>query len=115
MSLWVLQQGILEKYGVELIGAKLPSINKAEDRELFKVAMEKIGLKTPQSGTATNMQEAMEVCSSAHPSPAASPLRVCSPLSLVMDYGCAFANLLRATFSTDTRPPSTVAFCASVF
>eukprot|EP00884_Botryococcus_braunii_P009542 jgi/Botrbrau1/1858/Bobra.146_1s0047.1 len=55
------EQGILDKYGVELIGAKLPSINKAEDRELFKVAMDKIGLKTPQSGTATNLEEAMEV------------------------------------------------------
>ena len=39
--------GILDKYNVELIGAKLPSINKAEDRELFKQAMAKIGLKTP--------------------------------------------------------------------
>ena len=34
----LLQQGILEKYNVELIGAKLPSIDKAEDRELFKQA-----------------------------------------------------------------------------
>lgn len=32
----IVQQGILEKYNVELIGAKLPSIDKAEDRELFK-------------------------------------------------------------------------------
>ena len=46
------QAGILEKYGVELIGAKLPSIDRAEDRLLFKNAMTKIGLKTPTSGTA---------------------------------------------------------------
>lgn len=39
--------GILDKYGVELIGAKLPSIDRAEDRELFKQAMKRIGLKTP--------------------------------------------------------------------
>ena len=40
-----LQSGILDKYGVELIGAKLPSIDRAEDRELFKQAMARIGLK----------------------------------------------------------------------
>ncbi len=56
-----LQSGILDKYGVELIGAKLPSINKAEDRELFKQAMVKIGLKTPPSGTISNWTEALEV------------------------------------------------------
>eukprot|EP00983_Pelagomonas_calceolata_P028083 881020-Pelagomonas_calceolata.AAC.4 len=38
--------GILEKYGVELIGAKLPSIDRAEDRELFKLAMGRIGLSS---------------------------------------------------------------------
>jgi carbamoylphosphate synthase large subunit len=38
---------MLDKYGVELIGAKLPSIDRAEDRELFKQAMQRIGLKTP--------------------------------------------------------------------
>ncbi len=38
------QSGILDKYGVELIGAKLPSIDRAEDRELFKQAMGRIGL-----------------------------------------------------------------------
>lgn len=56
-----LQNGILDKYNVELIGAKLPSINKAEDRELFKQAMVKIGLKTPVSGTISNWNEAVEV------------------------------------------------------
>ena len=57
----LLQQGILDKYGVELIGAKLPSINKAEDRELFKVAMKDIGLKTPTSGTAETWEQALEI------------------------------------------------------
>lgn len=55
------QQGILDKYGVELIGAKLPSINKAEDRELFKCAMKDIGLKTPPSGTAETWEQALEI------------------------------------------------------
>jgi carbamoyl-phosphate synthase large subunit len=56
-----LQQGILDKYGVELIGAKLPSINKAEDRELFKNAMADIGLKTPPSGIAETMDDALRI------------------------------------------------------
>ena len=55
------ESGVLAKYGVELIGAKLPSIDKAEDRELFKVAMQAIGLSTPQSGTATSLEEARQV------------------------------------------------------
>ena len=54
------QAGILDKYGCELIGAKLPSINRAEDRQLFRDAMTEIGLATPQSGTATNMDEAFQ-------------------------------------------------------
>ena len=43
------EAGVLEKYGVELIGAKIDAIKKAEDRLLFKDAMRKIGLETPQS------------------------------------------------------------------
>ena len=46
---------------MELIGAKLPSINKAEDRELFKQAMKKIGLKTPPSGTVETWEDALKV------------------------------------------------------
>lgn len=57
----VAEMGILDKFGVELIGAKLPAIKKAEDRTLFKQAMEKIGLSVPRSGLAHNQQEAMEV------------------------------------------------------
>jgi carbamoyl-phosphate synthase large subunit len=57
----VAEAGVLEKYGVELIGAKLPAIKKAEDRTLFKQAMEKIGLEVPRSGLAHNREEAMEV------------------------------------------------------
>ena len=57
----VAEAGILEKFGVELIGAKLPAIKKAEDRTLFKAAMEKIGLAVPNSGLAHNHAEVMEV------------------------------------------------------
>ena len=55
------REGILEKYGVELIGAKPDVIDKAEDRQRFKEAMEKIGLESARSGIAYNMAEAMAV------------------------------------------------------
>lgn len=55
------EAGILEHYGVELIGAKVEAIKKAEDRELFKEAMLKIGLEVPRSGVAHSLKEAMEV------------------------------------------------------
>jgi carbamoyl-phosphate synthase large subunit len=53
--------GILEKYGVELIGATLPAIQKAEDRAEFKEAMERIGLDLPKSGYAHSLHEALQV------------------------------------------------------
>ena len=43
------RSGVLKKFGVEMIGARAPAIDKAEDRELFRKAMEKIGLETPRS------------------------------------------------------------------
>jgi carbamoyl-phosphate synthase large subunit len=49
LSVELAEKGILDKYGVELIGAKLEAIKKAEDRELFKEAMKKIGLEVPKS------------------------------------------------------------------
>ena len=52
--------GILDKYNVQLIGASVDAINKAEDRDLFKQAMEKIGLDMPHSAIAHNMEEARE-------------------------------------------------------
>ncbi|PKI65530.1 hypothetical protein CRG98_014030 [Punica granatum] len=55
------ESGILDKYGVELIGAKLDAIKKAEDRDLFKRAMKNIGLKTPPSGIGTTMEECIEI------------------------------------------------------
>ena len=53
--------GILDKYGVELIGAKLPAINKAEDRAEFKEAMQRIGLDLPKSGYAHSVAEAQRI------------------------------------------------------
>ncbi|MEB3881982.1 carbamoyl-phosphate synthase large subunit [Lyngbya sp. CCY1209] len=55
------KNGVLDKYGVELIGAKLEAIEKAEDRLLFKQAMEKIGVKCCPSGIVSNMNEAMAI------------------------------------------------------
>lgn len=55
------REGILEKYGVELIGAKPDVIDKAEDRQRFKEAMEKIGLESARSGIAYSMAEALKV------------------------------------------------------
>jgi carbamoyl-phosphate synthase large subunit len=57
----VAENGVLAKYGVELIGAKLPAIKMAEDRTLFKEAMGRIGLAVPRSGLAHNQAEAMEI------------------------------------------------------
>ena len=54
----VAESGILEKLGVEMLGASLPVIQKAEDREQFRNAMEKIGLKVPDNFIARNMDEA---------------------------------------------------------
>ena len=52
------KQGILNNYGVELIGAKAEAIDKAEDRELFREAMRKIGLETPRSSLVNSRDEA---------------------------------------------------------
>jgi carbamoyl-phosphate synthase large subunit len=53
------ENGVLNRYGVELIGAKLAAIKKAEDRELFKDAMNRIGLNVPESFYAHSKAEAM--------------------------------------------------------
>ncbi|WP_448228618.1 carbamoyl-phosphate synthase large subunit [Pseudoxanthomonas mexicana] len=53
--------GVLEKYGVELIGAKRDAIRMAEDRELFRVAMQEIGLECPKAAVAHTLEEALEI------------------------------------------------------
>jgi carbamoyl-phosphate synthase large subunit len=55
------ENGALEKYGVELIGAKLDAIKKAEDRELFKATMDKAGLQTPRGGFVRSLEEARKL------------------------------------------------------
>jgi carbamoyl-phosphate synthase large subunit len=55
------EDGTLDRFGVELIGAKIPAIRKAEDRELFKRAIESIGLTLPRSGYARTIDEAKSI------------------------------------------------------
>ncbi|MEI7437236.1 MAG: carbamoyl-phosphate synthase large subunit [bacterium] len=59
IELW--DKGILQRYGVEMIGASAEAIRKAEDRQLFKQAMLKIGLEVPVSGAAHTLEEAHRV------------------------------------------------------
>ncbi len=56
----VADEGILDRYGVEMLGADRDVIHKAEDRELFRAAMEKIGLRIPRSAIVRSMAEARE-------------------------------------------------------
>ncbi len=53
--------GTLDKYNVELIGAKLPAIEVAEDRAKFKALMDSIGLQSPESQTASNIEQARDI------------------------------------------------------
>ncbi|WP_018692937.1 carbamoyl-phosphate synthase large subunit [Algicola sagamiensis] len=55
------KHGVLEKFGVEMIGATADAIDKAEDRERFDKAMKSIGLETPRAETAHSMDEALDV------------------------------------------------------
>lgn len=55
------KHGVLEKYGVEMIGAKKEAIDKAEDRNLFRKAMLKIGLNMPQAAIAHNLEDAFAI------------------------------------------------------
>ena len=55
------EDGTLNSYGVELIGAKLEAIHRAEDRELFKKTIESIGLEMPRGGFAHSKEEAFEI------------------------------------------------------
>ncbi|MDX9875346.1 MAG: carbamoyl-phosphate synthase large subunit, partial [Spongiibacteraceae bacterium] len=55
------RHGVLEKFGVEMIGATKEAIDKAEDRQLFRQAMERIGLESPRAAIAHSMEEALQV------------------------------------------------------
>ncbi|MBW4576707.1 MAG: carbamoyl-phosphate synthase large subunit [Aphanothece sp. CMT-3BRIN-NPC111] len=61
LAVTLAKNGVLEKYGVELIGAKLPAIEKAEDRLLFKEAMQRIGVAVCPSGIASTLDEAKAI------------------------------------------------------
>jgi carbamoyl-phosphate synthase large subunit len=61
MAFALAENGVLDKYGVELIGASLASIQKAESRQEFRQAMSNIGLKVPKSGIARNMDQVREL------------------------------------------------------
>jgi carbamoyl-phosphate synthase large subunit len=63
LSVALAEAGVLEKYGVELIGAKIDAIKKAEDRLLFKDAMRKIGLDMPQSQLIKDIESGLEFAS----------------------------------------------------
>ncbi len=55
------REGVLEKYGVEMIGASKEAIDMAEDRQLFDKAMQRIGLETPRAALAQSLEEAFQV------------------------------------------------------
>src|SRR6201991_2215544 len=60
LSVELAERGVLDKYGVELIGAKIDAIKKAEDRLLFKDAMRKIGLETPHSQLVNSIKAGLD-------------------------------------------------------
>ena len=64
LSMWQLrlaESGVLKKYNVELIGAKLEAIKMAEDRELFRAAMDRAGLQSARGGFVHSIDEAMKI------------------------------------------------------
>lgn len=61
LAYFLMREGILEKYGVESIGANVEAIARAEDRDFFKKAMQEIGVDLPQSGIATSVDEGITI------------------------------------------------------
>ena len=61
LAFFLMQQGVLKKYGVESIGSSVEAISCAEDRDLFKKAMQEIGVDLPKSGIATSVKEGMKI------------------------------------------------------
>src|SRR5579864_8796969 len=61
LSVELAEKGVLDRYGVELIGAKIEAIKKREDRLHFKDAMRKLGLATPQSQLITTIQGGLDL------------------------------------------------------
>jgi carbamoyl-phosphate synthase large subunit len=61
LAMQLQKEGVLERFGVEMLGARPDSIAKAEDRSLFKAAMERIGLSCPRAGAARTLEEAWRI------------------------------------------------------
>src|SRR6202167_2002639 len=61
LTMQLVERGVLERFGVEVIGARPEAIATAEDRDKFKAAMEEIGLEVPRSGFAHSLAEAEEI------------------------------------------------------
>ena len=61
LSMELSKKGILEKYGVKVIGVNLDAIERGEDREIFKATMQKLGIETPKSGIVHTVDEAVEL------------------------------------------------------
>ncbi len=61
MSLALAKEGILDKYGVMVIGVNLEAIERGEDRDVFKQTMAELGIETPRSGIANSMEEAEKI------------------------------------------------------
>jgi carbamoyl-phosphate synthase large subunit len=61
LAFFLMKEGVLKKYGVESIGSSVTAIACAEDRELFKKAMQEIGVDVPKSGIATSVEEGMKI------------------------------------------------------
>ncbi|MFH1201570.1 MAG: carbamoyl-phosphate synthase large subunit [Candidatus Omnitrophota bacterium] len=63
LAYFLMKEGVLKKYKVESIGASVDAISRAEDRELFKIAMSEIGLEFPKSGIARDVDEGIKIAS----------------------------------------------------
>ena len=61
LSMELAKKGILDKYGVQVIGVNLGAIERGEDREVFKETMQKLGIETPKSGIVHSVDEAVEL------------------------------------------------------
>ena len=61
LSMELAKKGILDKYGVKVIGVNLDAIERGEDREVFKATMEKLGIETPRSGIVHTVEEAVDL------------------------------------------------------
>lgn len=61
LSMELAKKGVLEKYGVKVIGVNLDAIERGEDREVFKATMQKLGIETPRSGIVHSVEEAVKL------------------------------------------------------